>query len=84
MTVLTALMFAGCAAETDDAASREAKDAPTTKSAPAKKDNVKHKTVRIKKSIPYSRDTVRTSTLDKGVTVVDQEGEPGVRVRVEH
>ena len=82
MIVLTALMSAGCAAETDDAASQKAKDAPTIKSAPAKKDQVKHKTVRIKKRIPYSRDTVRTSTLDKGVTVMDQEGQPGVRLRV--
>jgi len=80
MTALVALASAGCAAEMDDAASP--KDTRTTEAAPDKQDKVKHKTVRIKKSIPYSRDTEKTSALDKGVTVLDQEGQPGVRVRV--
>jgi hypothetical protein len=82
MTVLAALAFAGCAAETDDAASTQAKDTPTAGSAPTKQHQVQHKTVRIKQSIPYSRKTVKTSALDKGVTVVDQEGQRGVRLRV--
>ncbi len=81
-TVFAALAFAGCAAEIDDAASTEAGDKPTSVAVPAKQAKVKHKTVRIKKSIPYSRDTVKTSALDKGVTVVDQEGRTGVSVRV--
>ena len=60
-----------------------ASDTPTTEAAaPPKQDKVKHKTVRIKKVIPYSRNTMKTSALDKGVTVIDQKGQPGVRVRV--
>jgi hypothetical protein len=77
--MLFALAFAGCATDIDDAG---ASDTRTPDAAPAKQDKVKHRTVRIKQSIPYSRDTVKTSGLDKGVTVVDQEGQPGVRVRV--
>lgn len=82
MTVLSALAFAGCAAEVDDAASTKARDTRATETASAKQDKVKHKTVRVKESIPYSRDTTRSSALDKGEAVVDQEGQPGVRVRV--
>lgn len=58
------------------------RNTPTTEAAAPKQDRVKHKTVRIKKMIPYSHNTVRTSALDKGVTVMDQQGQPGVRVRV--
>jgi resuscitation-promoting factor RpfB len=76
MTVLFALAFAGCAGDIDDAASAEP---GTTDTAPAK---VKHKTVRIKKSIQYAQETVKTSALDKGETRIDQEGQPGVRLRV--
>lgn len=81
-TALTVLALTGCAAETGAAASAESKDANTTKAVPAKKDKIKHKTLRIKQSIPFDRDTVKTSALDKGETVVDQAGETGVRVRV--
>ena len=38
--------------------------------------------MRVKKTIPFSRDTVKTSSLDKGDTAIDQQGRPGVRVRV--
>jgi len=70
MAILAALLLTGCATEAGDVAS------------PVKKDEVTYKTVRIKVAIPYSRDTVKTPTLDKGDSVVDQEGRTGVRVRV--
>jgi hypothetical protein len=81
LAVLAALTLVGCAVEAEEATSREPS---TTQSdaAPAKRDVVKHKLVRIKKRIPYSRDTVKTSALDKGVTVLDQEGRAGLQVRV--
>lgn len=82
LTVLSALALTGCAADIGDAASLEPGDTRTTEAAPPRQDTVEHKTVRIKKSIPYSRDTVKTSALDRGVTVVDQEGQTGVGVRV--
>ncbi len=69
LAISSVLLFAGCAVE--------AEDGPA-----AKKDQLTYKTVRVKKAIPYSTDTVKTSTLDKGESVVDQEGEPGVRIRV--
>ncbi len=82
MTVLTALAFAGCDTEIDNASSQKASDTRPTEAAPAKQDKVKHRTVRIKESIPYSRETEKTSALDKGDTRVGQQGQPGVRVQV--
>jgi resuscitation-promoting factor RpfB len=81
LAVLAALTLVGCAVEAEEPTSRKPS---TTQSdaAPAKRDVVKHKLVRIKKRIPYSRDIVKTSALDKGVTVLDQEGRAGVQVRV--
>jgi hypothetical protein len=75
LATLFALTLAGCAAEPEDT---PAQPEPTN----VRGDVVSHKLVRIKRSIPYSRDTVKTSTLDKGVTKVDQQGRAGVRVRV--
>ena len=80
VAVLSAILSAGCAVETGEVSSSDATNASATEAhKPAK---VTHRTVRIKKPIPFSRDTVKTATLDKGVTVIDQEGQPGVRVRV--
>ncbi|MCW2850307.1 MAG: hypothetical protein JWR90_4281 [Marmoricola sp.] len=79
--VLCTLAFAGCA-EVDEAASAGGADPTPSAAAPTKQASVKHKTVRIRKSIPFSSDTVKTGSLDKGVVVVDQEGQPGVSVRV--
>lgn len=76
VALVCALLLAGCSAEDGKAASSAAKTDP------APKVKITHKTLRIKDPIPFSRDTAETSTLDKGVTAVDQKGEPGVRIRV--
>jgi resuscitation-promoting factor RpfB len=76
------LALAGCAASVDDGASSEPRTTQAQDTTVVKKDVVKHKLVRIKKAIPYSRATVKTSGLDKGVKVLDQEGRLGVRIRV--
>jgi len=62
-----ALLLAGCAVEAESSAPES---------------EVTYKTVRVKKSIPFTKDTVKTAALDKGESVVDQQGRPGVRVRV--
>jgi hypothetical protein len=80
MAVLSALMLAGCAAEAVDAGSPTADDAPTSEAKPAPE--VSHKTIRVKERIPFSQETIKTSSLDKGEVVLDQAGERGVRVRV--
>ena len=84
MAVLLALAFTGCAAELEDAATADAQGTSKTRATPTPtpKDSIEHKTLRLKKAIPYGRDTVRTGTLDKGQTVMDQKGRPGLRVRV--
>jgi hypothetical protein len=80
--VLSALALAGCAAEAEDPAIPKGTDPGTSETLPAKAAEVQHKTVRVKKTIPFSQRIVRTSTLDKGVTMVDQKGQLGVQVRV--
>jgi hypothetical protein len=80
VAVLAALVLAGCAAEEDGAVSSATKT--HTAASTAKKDKIKYKTVRVRKVIPFSRDIVKTSMLDEGVTRIDHEGRPGVRVRV--
>jgi hypothetical protein len=77
--VLSALVLAGCAAE--DASSSPGPSS-TAASKPGPRTKTTYKTVRVKKPIPFSRDTVKTSSLDKGETSIDQQGRPGVRVRV--
>ena len=67
VAVCSALLLTGCAVEADSSAPES---------------DVTYKTVRVKKSIPFAKDTVKTAELDKGESVVDQQGRPGVRVRV--
>src|SRR5262245_38118694 len=67
VAVCAALLLAGCSVEAEPSASES---------------EVTYKTVRVTKPIPFSKDTVPTSSMDKGETVVDQKGRPGVRVRV--
>jgi hypothetical protein len=77
LAALAALTLVGCAVEAGEGTSRTPSTTQSTQ-----RDVVQHKRVLINKRIPYSRSTVPTSTLDKGVTVLDQEGRAGLRVRV--
>ncbi len=76
------LALAGCAVSVDEGGSPEPRTTQAQETTAVKKDVVKHKLVRIKKAIPFARSTVKTSGLDKGVKVLDQQGRPGVQVRV--
>ena len=83
LAVVATLTLGGCAAEAEESASAEADGARTPASTePTAKDRITYRTVRVRRPIPFSRDTVRTSTLDEGQTRLDQRGRPGVRVRV--
>jgi resuscitation-promoting factor RpfB len=81
LAALATLVLAGCAAGEDTAPGPDA--APSqAKTTPAKRDVVKHKLVRVRDRIGFSRETVKTSVLDKGDATVQQAGRAGVRVRL--
>lgn len=84
LVAMSTLALAGCTAGADaemgQAASPDASAAREAK--PAKPAVVKKKVIRIRQRIGFSRQTIESSSLDKGETEVQQVGRPGVRVRV--
>jgi hypothetical protein len=81
LATVSALALSGCAAADQEAETPDARTTPA-EATPAKPDVTKHERVETEKRIPFERETVKTSSLDKGVTVIKQAGEPGVRVRI--
>lgn len=78
---LSAMATTGCAVDVEDA-SAQPKEPVGTKASHPKKAKIKHKTIRIKKHVPFSVETIRTPELDKGETLVGQKGHAGVTVKV--
>jgi resuscitation-promoting factor RpfB len=81
LAAVSVLALGGCAAEAGQAT--DPQSSPThARTKPAKRDVVKHRLVRVKQRIGFDSDTIRTSSLDKGETQLQQAGRAGVRVRV--
>lgn len=83
VTAMSALTLSGCAVEMDPETQKPpgASEPEAEPSAP-KDDVFTNKVIRVKQSIGFVRETIKTDSMDRGVTDLQQAGRAGVRVRV--